>query len=771
MKDYVKETALSLPVKFNVTMRAVLTQAAVMAAAFFMSRTSIFEDYLPLGLAAVAGVTPAYTVAAAFGAIVGYFFPVSGAGVFKYVTAVFAIASIKWLVFGAIRVKNTPLLFAFIALAASLATGFATLMGNYDPTTVIMTITESLLAAGGAFFINKALLLRSRITAGISGQELATVVIAANLVLISLIPLSIGSLSIGRAVLVAVVLCAARYGGAPVGAVAGTAAGFAVSLSGGSAVIAAMPFAVGGLLSGVFSAVGKIASAALMILSFGLWVVMSGGDDLSVAMLIEAAAGSVIFLLLPAKVGNFFAEVFSPSARLPKMDGLRKSLVMRLNFASEAMSDVSETVEKVSERLARTTAPEFEDVLGRTEQAACAGCSLRLNCWENCKGDTLEAILQIVKAHGNGVTPEAMTDEDFTKKCLRFPKLCESAIRFYDEYMSRQMAAERLSEVRSVVTDQFYGISEMLDELASEFERAQIYDLETASEIVSGLKRIGVLATECGCCTDKYGRMSIEIRIKDTGNMNINRRDILRIVEEVCDRNFDPPSVIEGKKEYLVSISEKAVYTVDYGAAQYSCGEGRMCGDAYEFFGDGRGRSFMILSDGMGTGGRAAVDGAMASGLISRLIKSGFGFDCALKIVNSAMLFKSTDESFATIDVTCMDLFTGKTEFYKAGAAPTIVRKGNKTARAECSSLPAGILKDVGFDKASVTLGNNDVVVMISDGAAGENTDWICAELEAWQDGNASSLAEHIASAARRRRNDGHEDDVTVLAAIIAKAG
>ena len=114
----------------------------------------------------------------------------------------------------------------------------------------------------------------------------------------------------------------------------------------------------------------------------------------------------------------------------------------------------------------------------------------------------------------------------------------------------------------------------------------------------------------------------------------------------------------------------------------------------------------MILSDGMGTGGRAAVDGAMASGLMSRLIKAGFGYDCSLRILNSSMLFKSTDESLATVDIASIDLFTGETKLYKAGAAPTIVRRSGKTGKVQSTSLPAGILREIGFDKAVVKCKN-----------------------------------------------------------------
>ena len=133
------------------------------------------------------------------------------------------------------------------------------------------------------------------------------------------------------------------------------------------------------------------------------------------------------------------------------------------------------------------------------------------------------------------------------------------------------------------------------------------------------------------------------------------------------------------------------------------------------------------------------------------------------------MLFKSTDESLATVDVTCIDLFSGRCDLLKAGAAPTIVRRNGKSGKAQSTSLPAGILRDVGFDKASVKLRSGDIVIMMSDGVTSEGTEWICAEADSWQ-GRAQDLAEHIAKCAKRRRSDNHEDDITVMAAIIEAA-
>lgn len=245
---------------------------------------------------------------------------------------------------------------------------------------------------------------------------------------------------------------------------------------------------------------------------------------------------------------------------------------------------------------------------------------------------------------------------------------------------------------------------------------------------------------------------------------------LLRQIEVCCDRDFEPPTVTESGGKVYINLIERAALRLETGICQLACSPSGISGDAYSCFNDGKGRGFMILSDGMGSGGRAAVDGAMASGLMTRLLKAGFGYDCSLSILNSAMLFKSTDESLATVDLACIDLFSGRCEMLKAGAAPTVVRRSGRCGVAQSTSLPVGILRDVGFDKAAVKLRAGDIIVLMSDGATGEGTDWICAELEKFSDNTATALAEQLAHAAKRRRSDDHSDDITVIVGIVEKA-
>ena len=377
---------------------------------------------------------------------------------------------------------------------------------------------------------------------------------------------------------------------------------------------------------------------------------------------------------------------------------------------------------------------------------------------------------EITKAVKSGeACPENFAPDEFRGRCLRLNAVANATYRRYTDYASKIAAENRIDEVRSVVSDQFDGISLMLADMAHDFEMQDRFDSSAAQNAAAALKNININANECSSRIDKYGRMTIELKLKKTPELVINKAQVMRLLSLACERDFDIPSVNEVGGEIYITVCEKAEFTVDFGAAQASANDGAMCGDAYKMFNDNKGHFIMVLSDGMGTGGRAAVDGAMASGLMTRLLKAGFGYNCSLKILNSSMLFKSTDESLATVDISVIDLFSGKTELLKAGAAPTLVRRSGRTGKAQSSSLPVGILRDIGFDKATIRLKKGDILLMLSDGAVSEGTEWICAELEAWGDGDAKELSEHIAMCAKRRREDNHEDDITVMAAIIEK--
>lgn len=732
------------------------------------SRAVVLDRLLPFGISFLAGSNLTFTPAAAIGVFLGYFFPAVGNGGFRYIASLFAIVAIKLLLNNYKKIVSNPIFLTLISLLANLITSAVALKSM--EITVFDLLTEAVICAIGTFFIAKGFKLITEFKTGLSSDELATVLIFISIIIFGFNSFEFSGISLGRILGVLLILTSAKYGGILSGAISGIAVSLTMTLSGISGNIG-IAFAFAGLMAGIFASLGKYSQMTVLIV-FSFIGSVTTADTTTIAKTIaEAVLGSVLFLSLPRKAGILFSKIFSAYPRLSVPTGLKKSLTMRLELASNALKDVSQTVEQVSEELSKINAPDFGTVISAIERDACAGCKLRVHCWESKRNDTINAILEMTKAIKQGeCSPENSAPNEFKGRCIRVSNVANVTFKRYSEFTSHIAAESRIDEVRSVVSDQFNGISSMLYDLSIDFENDEKFDNSAAENAAAALKNLDITVDEACSRIDKFGRMTLEFKLKKTPELIINKSQVMKLISIVCERDFDVPNVSEVGGDVFIVLNEQAEINVDIGVEQLSASGSSMCGDAYKYFLDGRGHFIMILSDGMGTGGRAAVDGAMASGLMARLLKAGFGYDCSLKILNSSMLFKSTDESLATVDIASIDLFTGQTELYKAGAAPTIIRRSGKTGKAESTSLPAGILRDIGFDKASVRCKSGDIIVLMSDGASGNGTDWIRAELEVWQDGSAQALAERLCEAAKRRRSDSHEDDITVMTAILQKA-
>jgi stage II sporulation protein E len=159
----------------------------------------------------------------------------------------------------------------------------------------------------------------------------------------------------------------------------------------------------------------------------------------------------------------------------------------------------------------------------------------------------------------------------------------------------------------------------------------------------------------------------------------------------------------------------------------------------------------------------------MGAGLLSKLLSAGFGFDSSLKVVNSALLVKSSDESLATIDCACVDLFTGKCEFYKAGAPKSYIIKDNSISKCELSSMPAGILRGIEFAKRTTILNVGDEIIMMSDGITDIDETLLDEFIRTSNNLSPNEKAQSILDFALDNVNARHRDDMSVIVARLIK--
>ncbi len=738
---------------------------------FFMARSQMLNRYTPLGVAFTAGISGEYTFAAAIGALLGYLVPsFDGISQIRYMGAVGIATVASWFLGNFFPPAKKPLFCALAGGGSLLLILLIFYLAGESFTALPQILGESLLTAGAAYFFCRFSQILRKQTRNLSFQETACLVIALTFMVTVFSQFTIATFSPGHILSVLFILFAARYGRESAGSITAVAMGFSLYLGNPSFATAAVGFMVGGLLAGVFSPLGKIGCSLAFLVANGL-LVLQNPSSAALTLLYECLVATVLFVVAPQKLNGFFVTLFSTPAQGSLVEGLRNSIVLRLSFAAEALNDVSQTVEDVSRKLKKIDAPSFEQVFIKTEDTACSHCSMRIYCWESNKGETLSALLGATKLlRKKGMIHIEDLPKSFGEHCLRPTELLEALTIQFNDFLSRDAAGRRLEEIRGVIAEEFQGISHMLQNLSEEFHQCSYYDSDMAEQIRNALQTIGITPLDISCQVDKYGRLTAEIRFYREENKPINRAILLRELSAKCGKDFEVPTVTDVGRLVLLTLSEKAEYTVCFGVAQHSYQNNKLCGDAYQSFFDGRGQFVMVLSDGMGKGGRAAVDGTMAAGLMTRLLKAGFDPNSALKIVNSAMLYKSTEESLATVDVTVLDLFGGMAQFYKAGAPATILRKNGKARVVDGETLPAGILKGVCFDHNQTTLSKGDIIVMVSDGVLENGTDWIGVELEVWNSPDATALAEHIADYAKRRCPQGQEDDITVAVAIIEKS-
>jgi len=740
----------------------------------------------PFGAALCAAVPDKRLVPTALGSATGSLILANltnlGAGnrfTVKYAAAVLIVTAVRLV----LRSKEELPLCSKTALAPLLAFGgmllpsvaalLAVPFQGYD---LLMSLAEAAIAGACACFLSKSLrafsLGQGMFT--LKRTDLVSVVLTAAVLVVSLSNITFGGISFGRLLASVLVLLCAVMGAEQWGSIAGIVCGAAVSMALFPKVQLLGIYALAGLMAGVFSGLGRFGSAGAFAMTFGAMSVIAAPPPV-LPLLYETLIATVGVLLIPERALNVLrSRVFRPPMEQSGRS-VRRLLLQRLGEASLALQEIAKTTQAVSQQLDRCRAGSIEQVYDRAVDQVCMRCGLKSRCWQQEYTDSIHVFNSLTSVlRQNGEVCEKDFGYPLSARCTRREQLAQQVNLGYQELTAREGMSRKVARVRSVVTDQFEGLAELLGGLAEELCGISGYEERTAAQVTSYLEETRCRVKRTDCYRDEQGRIFLQLDVEPYRVARIDLERIAQDLSRVCDCEFDRPEkrevsnrTADGQRETVTRLSfrEKAEFQAEYACTQHTCQGYRMCGDACQFFTDRRSVAHLVLSDGMGSGTAAAVDSNMTVSLISKLIDAGVDYTAALKIVNSALLVKSGEESLSTIDITAINLYTGQARFYKAGAAPTFVRRGKRTGLVESTSLPAGILTAVEFEQSSVKLSDGDLVVMVSDGATASDSDWILSVVEHFpQDGNLQALCDDIASTARLRRSDNHDDDITVCA-------
>lgn len=747
--------------------RSGVTNAIYFLCGIIISRGTIMGELAPFGASYAAAVPKKYLFSSLVGTAFGYLL-LKPTESFRYIAVVAAIGVLRWLMSDIERVSRSKLFAPLAAFLPTVATGIALLFASTSTlSSFVDCFIEAVLSGAAAYFISTAVMLSSerRGIAAYSKQETASLVMTGCVFILAFGSITFEGISLGRIIAVAAILLCARYGGINGGAVCGIATGAVFSIASSIQGFVCGGFAFGGLMAGMFAPVGKLGCAISFVISNGIMCLAFGQNTELGAVFVESLVGAVVFMILPKEIGNIISPLFSNEKNSSLGEVVRKNIVMRLDFASKAIYNVRNDVNSVSEKLRQLYSPSFGVVCESVEKEVCNNCGLKTYCYEHRRGVTKDDFYRLEELlEKQGRVDEKDVEESFVKNCCKKGEIARSMNINYREYLSALEAQRRVSDVRGVVAGQFSGVSDILSDLSKEFKNTMRCDTDSSERIMSALNALGAIPVECVCLVSGSGKMTVELELSEKSSTKLSRGVIMREVSKCCGRRFDLPTVTREGDRIRAALCEMPIYDVEIGSNQHIANNGKLCGDCLDYFNDGTGKTYALVCDGMGTGGRAAVDGNMAVSVMGRLLRSGLSAESSLQIVNSALMVKSEDESLSTLDLTGIDLYTGRVTLKKAGAPATFIRKNGRVMVREMPSLPVGILNGVKFSSDTVNLSSGDMVVMVSDGVITGDEKWLEKLIRSWNEGSAEELARVVVDEAIKRRGECPDDDITALA-------
>jgi len=767
--DFVKKSALlktKESVKGAEELKALARQGLCILFGLALSGCSIFSGCAPFGISLVAALPSGLLASGTAGAIIGYF--LFGTNPVKYICAIFVVAIIRYSLSNYRRLGEKTIFSPLVALLCCAITSLAyAFSANADVLGIATCISESLFAGAGAYFIDNAFRIKaSRGLRNLNGRELSCAVLTVCMVFAGLSGVEIYGVSPSRIIMLYTILFCAKIGKETWGSVAGVLAGLVSVLGGGGAYLAGA-YASAGLVGGVFSQFGQLASAMMFFLTGSVVAITLSEMGKILPYIYEFAISAVLFAVTPKSLSIKLEGFVRPVQDRIIHTEQSKAVAERLSGASRAVYEAAESVDTVAQTLINSAPENLDEVNERIYGELCSECGLHNFCWEQnaaaCE-KTFSDLCTISESTGKITSENA--PQGFLRRCIRSEDFIQLFNACYNDFAEKGQAEKRAEEIKERIYNEFGLAARILGDVAQDYENDEVLDRKLEPRVMSVMNSYCIFPSKILCKVGKTGKMNIEVTVPEMRG-RLDKFPITKTLSEACRRSFEMPKLITQDKQTVLLFKEKPAYKVKIGMHRISGDDSRISGDFCRTFELSDGKQAMMISDGMGSGGRAAVDAAMSVNIISKLAQAGMSFVCALEIANATLLSGGETEALTTVDLAIIDAFSGRVEFLKAGAARSFVRHNYRTVPIEAVALPIGILGEVEFGKAQAEICENDIVVIVSDGACVADSHWLLELVNDYEGTDCDELARQIATAAFDK-TEGKHDDITVLAAIIA---
>ena len=603
----------------------------------------------------------------------------------------------------------------------------------------------------------------------LSNEELVALAMLAGILAVGASDVFIWQLSLRHFFAILIVLLTAHSGGAAVGAVCGVMLGFLLNLTGFEYIYFAVLLSTAGFAAGSTRQYGRLASILALIVVGALCALYFDLSLLTWGMLLSAGAAGMAFYFLPR---GLMLNIHTKTNPAVKSDD---------EYINKAKSRVTNRVRDFAEgysKLAlmfdgRSTARKSPAIrpaalMDAMKGGFCDKCHRHESCWVG-RANEMAGYIKSLAAKSEKSGKIELEDAPFglSTTCIAPADFVRALwVQIGRQHMEKDLN-QRLSEARMLVAQQFSGLSLVMHEFAKELDATLNFRKELESKVISELEKLRIEVENVIVIENKRGKCEISLTTRDRGDARLAREMGIALSRTVGKRMELVEERFEGRMVRM-EFFERHKFYIHSGIAKTGKAGAAESGDSFSLVQLKDGRCVAALSDGMGSGRRAKDESETAIELLEELMERGFEQEITLRLINSALLMRSGDESFSTLDICVLDMNTGCAEFVKIGAAASyLVRQGEGLVAAIGSwTLPVGILDSIDIDMQKKQLAHGDIIVLMTDGVVdSKKTEypWIEDLLADLPTGNPQDIAEHILAAARTNYGDEAGDDMTVL--------
>lgn len=737
------------------SLKFILTKMMYFILSFTLSRGYILGSYHPFALSFSASVPSENLTFTLIGSILGYFVPLKlGSGV-RYISATLSIGAIRWALNDLTKIKSHVLYSPIIVFVSSFVTGIAVNCSDgINKHGLIITLLESFISSVVSYFFDRTFkVISSKKENSLNTKNFTYILLSISVVLLSFSSLSIHGISIGRILSITLILILSYSLGITGGTISGISTGFMLSLPSFGLAFLSGSYAFSGLMSGIFSHFGKFGVSMAFLLSY-LTIFFRSADVFHIMTgLYELVIAIIIFFILPESLFKLIKYSFSDSC--VEHNNINKLITKRIKTVSNSLSSVKGCVDKTIAEIRNFSPNNCNEACMDAVKSYCSNCGIKKFCWNQNYISTYNEVQNIIQNPTNILSSKL-------SYCRNLRSIEKRIGNIKKDFSKREFLNSQTKELKTTITNHFSEISSILNEIANEIELEKSFDWILSSKIKNMLTSMEINDIAVCCTRDANNRIFLDIESNVTNNEKFDNK-IFGKISSIIGKKLDKPIINTMDNKISIQLSEKKEYKVSFSVSQHVCNGGKVCGDSCRCFQDNTGKFNIILSDGMGTGSSAAVSGILVSELVKKFLKTGISIDTVVKLVNSAILLNTNEESLTALDVLSIDLFTGKSKLIKAGSPATYIVRENKVKKLEFSSLPLGILNEVSFSCENLDLKPGDWIILLSDGVTDIGEEWIMNLLSNIDYTTASEVSKYVTDRSIKARMSTHDDDITAV--------